>query len=127
MTPELATMKHIEDAIVWMAKRDIGPILPDMFSPVGYVVDGIAGLWLYLTGSSLAYLEFLVTNPDVAPVSRGVAQDMVIEACLEHAKKEGCRTVMAPIARHDVLERALAHGFVVVARADLAARPLGGV
>lgn len=122
-----ATPRHVEDAIGWMVARGMPALPADTFASTGFVVPGVAGCWLYLTNSSLAYLEMLVTNPAADVGDRDRAQDLVIFRCLEEAREEGCRTVIAPVARPCVLRRAERLGFIVVARElSLIAFPLGG-
>lgn len=122
-----ATHQHVDDAIAWMVARGVPELPADLFPPDGYVVEGVAALWIYLTKSSIAYLEMLVSNPKAPKEERDAALDAVIDACVERARSAGCRTVMAPVQRADIIERATRKGFlVVIDRLSLIARPLGG-
>jgi hypothetical protein len=123
-----ATDAHVLEAIAWMEKRSMPAIPADTFSKTGFVVEGIAGLWLYTTDSTLAYLEMLVSNPDASSADRHAALDLVIQACVNAARAAGCRGVMAPVAHPDVVRRAQENGFNVVAKdISLIAFAIGGL
>ncbi len=121
-----ATPQHVEEAIAWMVKRGLPAPPADMFSSVGFVVEGIAGHWLYLTNSSMAYLEMLTTNPDASKADRDRALDLVIGRCLEEARDAGCRVVVTLINRPDLQARAERLGFQIHDQASLATYRTGG-
>lgn len=127
MMVQRAEAEDVLAAIAWAKARGIGPLPTDVFSPTGFVVRGLAGLWLYTTNSTIAYLDMLVSNPDAPKDRRRLALDLVIDACADAAKKAGCRAVMGPCNRDDVEARYVARGFVVLGRSlSLIAKPLGG-
>ena len=107
-----ATEDHVTEAIGWVERRGIVGIPRDTFSSVGFVVEGLAGVWLYLTGSTIAYGEMLVSNPDATKELRREAMSMVVATLLGCARSAGCRTVIAPCVREDVGAFLLANGFV---------------
>lgn len=122
-----ATPEHIAQAIAWMVKRGLPAPPADMFSGIGFVVEGVAGHWLYLTDSSMAYLEMLTTNPDAPKADRDRALDLVIGRCLEEAKAAGCRVVVTLINRPDLAARAERLGFQIHDPASLATYRTGGL
>jgi hypothetical protein len=122
-----AEKRHVEDAIAWMVKRGMPAPPADMFSPVGFVVEGVAGHWLYLTNSSMAYLEMLTSNPDAPKADRDKALDLVIGRCIHEAKLAGCRVVVTLINRPDLQARAERLGFQIHDPASLATYRTGGL
>lgn len=112
------TEEHVTDAIAWQAKwRPSDPPPPrDLFSSTGWCVPGLAAWWLYLTDSSLAWTEMLVVNPDAGKVARRDAMDLVIERVLAEARDAGTRLLVCNIDRPDLEERAIKHGYRVLAR-----------
>ena len=106
-----ATPSHVIEAIAWAERRGIGRMPEDMFSSCGFVVEGMAAVWLYLTDSSLAYGEMLVSNPDAPKKKRRAAMALVVAAVIAEAKAAGCRTVLAPCLRDDVGMLLLQNGF----------------
>ncbi len=111
-----ATDEHITDAIAWMVKRGQPATSRDIFSSTGWAVPGVAAWWLYLTDSTLAWTEMLVGNPDVPKEVRREGLDLVIARVLEEAKAAGTRLLVCNVDRADLEERAIKHGYRVLAR-----------
>lgn len=108
-----ASADHVLEVQGWLAKR--GLIVPgDLFASTGYVVPHIAGVWLYLTDSSLAYLDILCSNPDAPAKMRHQALDLVVNTAIAAARESGVRLVLAPILDADVEARALRNGFSIL-------------
>ncbi|HEX5130476.1 MAG TPA: hypothetical protein VFV90_12055 [Usitatibacter sp.] len=107
---------HITDAIAWMVKRGQPEPPRDIFPPTGWVVPGVAAWWLYLTDSTLAWTEMLVGNPDVSKEMRREGLDLVIAHVLREAKAAGTRLLVCNVDRGDLEERAVKHGYRVLAR-----------
>lgn len=123
-----AEERHVKDAIAWMVKRGMPELPPDVFSSAGFVVEGVAGVWVYLTDSTMAWLEMLIGNPDASREERSRGLDAVIDAAVAFASEQGLRTLIAPVERRSpVLRRAHVHGFnTVLENVTLTALPLGG-
>lgn len=111
-----ATDEHIDDAIQWMMARGQPATPRDLFSSTGWVVPGVAAWWLYLTDSSLAWTEMLVGNPHVPKATRREGLDLVIAHVLEEARAAGTRLLVCNVDRADLEERAIKHGYRVLAR-----------
>ncbi len=111
-----ATDEHIDDAIRWMVARGRPAPPRDIFSSTGWAVPGVAAWWLYLTDSTLAWTEMLVGNPDVAKDTRRAGLDAVIAHVLEEARAAGTRLLVCNVDREDLEERAVKHGYRVLAR-----------
>lgn len=106
-----ATAEHVRDAIAWMVARDMPTFPEDVFSTSGYVVPGLAAVWLYFTNSSLATLEFLVSNPKSAKLKRRAAIDVVVERAIAEARHGGVKLLSTYAMRADVFALAERHEF----------------
>lgn len=123
-----ADSSHVRDAIAWMIKRGMPELPTDVFSSAGFVVPGVAGVWVYLTDSTMAWLEMLVANPDATKEDRARGLNAVIDAAVAFSSDQGLRTLIAPVERCSPASKyARVHGFnVVLENVTLTALPLGG-
>jgi len=111
-----ATDEHVTDAISWVVARGMPAPARDIFSSTGWCVPGAAAWWLYLSDSTLAWTEMLVSNPAVKKDVRSAALDAVITRVIQEARDAGTRLLMCNIDRSDLEERALRHGYQVLGR-----------
>ena len=111
-----ATDEHVTDAISWMVARGRPAPPRDIFSGTGWCVPGVAAWWLYLTDSTLAWTEMLVGNPSIPKGRRREGLDAVIAHVLGEAKAAGTRLLVCNVDRADLEERAVKHGYRVLAR-----------
>lgn len=110
------TGDHVLEAIEWMVARGQPAPPRDIFPPTGWCVPGKAAWWLYLTDSSLAWTEMLVSNPAVPKHERQAALDEVIAHVIREAKESGTRLLICNVDRSDLEERAIKHGYRVIGR-----------
>lgn len=104
-----ATSQHIDDALEWLHVRGMAELPRDVFSSTGYVVPGVAAVWLYLTDSSLAFLEMLISNPAAPKRERRIALDAVVARAVDEAARAGTRVLNAFVQRPDVQALGLRH------------------
>ncbi len=116
-----ATAEHVADAIAWQMRRGQPATPADMFSSTGYVVPGVAGWWIYLTDSTLAYAEMLVGNPDVPKDVRNEALDAVMAHGIAEARAAGTRLLVSFVDKDYLEARATKHGFRVLGNVSLVA------
>lgn len=105
-----ATEAHVDDAVAWAKTRGVA-YEPEMFSAHGYVVPGVAGVWLYLSPGGFAFLEHLVANPDSTAADRSAALNAVVTRAIEAATEFGARYLFTSISLPAVEKRAIGHGF----------------
>jgi hypothetical protein len=96
------TDQHINDAIEWMQLRGMPALPHDVFSSSGFVIPGVAAVWLFFTNSSMATLEFLISNPHAPKEQRRSALDAVVGRAIAEAKAAGVRLLSAYVQRDDV-------------------------
>ena len=102
-----------EEVSQWWRAHGWAPVPLQALPVTGLIVPGIAAGWLYKTDSSLAWLEWLVTNPNAAGEARHAALNEVIEAALKEAEIGGAAAVFTSLSDKSLLGRYQRHGFVV--------------
>ena len=102
-----------EQLMSWWLKRNKNPINPDLFSDTGFIVDGVAAVFLYTTNSKIAYLECMICNPDVDKSITDKALNNLTELAAEAARQMGYKALMATATNKNVIIRAIKHGFQV--------------
>ncbi len=96
----------------WWVKRTEGePIEAQYLSDIGFIVDGLAAVFLFTTNSKVAYIDFLISNPEAPHQDSQMALDTVVQACISRAKKEGFRVLLGSTSRAYVCNRAVKNGF----------------
>lgn len=103
----------------WLVARGRKPWPPEILTGVGFAVDDVACIWLYVTGTPIALLEHLAANPDAPPALRCEAIDAVVTAALDVARGIGARYVYSVSTLPAVAAHARRHGFVAIDGATL--------
>lgn len=112
----LATDRHIQDAQEWLVGYGAPRAPLWIFSDSGYVVPGVAAVWLYLTNSGLGFLESIIGNPAISAQERSDGLDAVIARAIEEAQAFGVQTLCVYPQKAHVEDRLLRHGFSVFGR-----------
>lgn len=82
----------------------------DFFPTIGFVVDGIAAIFLYQTDSKVCFLENMISNPEACPIQKDVALDLLLKEAFSLAKDLGYRVAYATTNNPKVITRAIKHG-----------------
>jgi hypothetical protein len=121
-----ATRQHVMDVQLWLSFRGQRPWPLWMFDTHGYAVDGLAVVWMYVTGP-FALIELLCGNPAADAGQRDQALDAVAAAALADAKRMGVRAVFVTTTLRAVAERASKFGFQTIhTQASMLVADLGG-
>lgn len=116
MVAERVEKKHMPTLMAWF--RDYGWHAPEpLLPPTGFVVTHLgeprAAGWLYNMDGPVAFMEYIVADPNLTYEERGKALDMLIERLSHYAKEQGYAHVFT-VCRHDrLISRYKRHGFVV--------------
>lgn len=88
------------------------PLIPLSSLPAtGYMVQGVAAGFLYLTNSDVAFIENYISNPKAIYVERQAALDAVTARLIECAMQNGYNYLVALTQSQAIYERALRFGF----------------
>lgn len=80
--------KHGKTVEGWLrARHNLSPVEWECFPPTGFVVDGCYAGFVYLTNSSVAYLDAFVSDPDAPKEARENASHVLIEELLALARQ----------------------------------------
>lgn len=101
----------------WWKAHEFGVIPRHYLPPTGFIVEVngvkvIAG-WLYKTDSAIAWMEWIVSNPEVSADVRRPALTSLIETLIMTAKEDGFELVFTSSNHPKLMDTFKAHGFVV--------------
>lgn len=97
-------------------KEQNWPIIPvSSLSDCGFVVfDGdtkiLAG-WLYKTNSDIAWMEFIVGNPQVKGDKRNTAFDILFDTVIVFAKHHNFKHIFTSVQHEGLMKRLEKNGF----------------
>lgn len=77
----------------------------------GYISNDVAAGFLYLTNSSLCWLEWVVVNPEADKISRNESIDEVIKFCIAVAKESNSSSIFSSTRPGAFVARLKDHGF----------------
>lgn len=84
----------------------------NMLPKTGFIVENVCAGFLYKTDSEIAWLEFIISNPNSDKEERSKGLDLVINALLEEAKISGFKAVFTSVEHKKLIERYKEHGFI---------------
>lgn len=95
----------------WFKKRGLPkPSLKDL-PMTGFIVDGIAAGFVYISDGSLGLIDCYISNPGSKKQDRSDALDLITERLVGAAKNLGCIRVKCDTQLNEIAIRALKHGF----------------
>lgn len=83
---------------------------PNLFPPVGLIIENVGVYFMYETQSSLVFLESMVVNKDLDTETRHKAADLLLSDMLKLAKDKGYEVAYASTNNPSVVERAIRIG-----------------
>lgn len=95
----------------WFSQRGLQAPSPSSLPKLGVIVDHMAAGFLIQTDTSMAIIDFYISNPDVEAHRRDHALDQITEALLKHAKRLGFKSVKSTTYLDAIAKRAKDHGF----------------
>jgi len=98
----------------WYARRGLRTLHERELSQAGFIVPGVAAVFLYGTDSNFAFIENLISNPDRAPGVRKEAIDMLVDATEKEAKALGYDRILFLSEHKQVFDHGKRHGFEFV-------------
>lgn len=110
--------QHYSEVRSWWNAQAWPPIEQEFLPQNGFVVEAdgklICAGWLYSTDSAFSWLEFIVGNPHISHVERGLGLDRLIQGAQARAKELGFKAVFMSVQNQRLIDRLVTgHGFVV--------------
>lgn len=95
----------------WFKGRGVAMPHRSLFPLNGYIVEGIAAGFLYLTDGGIGLLDCYITNPETDSKTRSNALDALTEALLSCAHLNRCRLIKCTTKIEAIKKRAERFGF----------------
>lgn len=109
--PRFVTPEDLETLDKWFKSHGMDPITAHYLPKTGFIVDGVAAGFLYVTDSAVGWIENLISNKATSVEERNTALDLVVQAALSHAKSIGLECVVGFTELAPVADRAEKLGF----------------
>lgn len=105
--------KHLPMVTKWgigrgMAVQD-AEVDGSLYPTTGFVVNGIVASWIYMTNSTLAYIDSSISDPTTTKEARWEAMNEMLPLLVEEAKSLGAK-VLCGYSFHKSFDRVLNEG-----------------
>lgn len=84
---------------------------PDLLSPVGFIIPGIAAGFLMSTPTKACILEPFIANPEADIADRDLALRTILSSLVDKAEAMGFDYIFGFAASPTMIERAVEQGF----------------
>lgn len=95
----------------WFQARGMATPPPSALPALGVIVDNAAAGFLIQSDTSVAVIDFYISNPKIEAHRRDAALDHVTETLFKHAKRLGFKYVKCTTRLEAIAKRAKTHGF----------------
>jgi hypothetical protein len=100
-----------ETLCVWFLGRGMVPPPLSSFPKTGFIEDMCAAGFLVETDTTVACIDFMISNPECAPKKRSEAIDNVAKMLIDHAKRKNYKYVKCATVLQSVVKRSEKLGF----------------
>ena len=95
----------------WFKQWNIPESIKETLPETGFIVDGIAAIFLYETNSKMCFIECLIRDKEATEEVSNKAIDLLIKHVLRYAKEQNYKFIMSNTKYDRVVEIAEKHGF----------------
>jgi hypothetical protein len=95
----------------WYRQYGMPELTLNSLPKTGFIVEGIAAGFLFITDANLALMDAYIANPEASKEERKQALDKVTDALLEQARLSGINRVLALTKREVIEERCQNYNF----------------
>ncbi len=103
--------KDYQTICSWWEKHNWPKIPLVMLPQTGYIIDNVCAGFLYQTDSNIAWLEFIISNPDITKENRSKALDILIDKLSETARGLGFTTIFTSSNHPSLINKYENNGF----------------
>jgi len=111
MNLKRVTSKDFPKIVLWYRKRGLTPPDPRALSDVGFIADGRAAAWLYITNSNMAMIEGVISDPESTPSLRKESLNKLIGFIIDFAVSLGYTQIIGVTKHPNMLELVKRYGF----------------
>lgn len=102
----------------WWKAHEWEIIPHDALPKTGYIAvnekrEMVCAAWLYRTDSTLAWMEWYISDPLAAKTEVSEGLDLIIQKLSEEAKEAGFQTIFTSMNHAGLIRRMQRHGFTV--------------
>lgn len=113
---ELNKSKDYGTVSQWWKARE-WPIIPLEYLPNhGLIIDNYCAGFVYNTDSAIAWIEFIVSNPNSDKVKRSQAMDILIDSLIGKARILGAKCVFTSSNNEKLIKRFVSQGYSIADR-----------
>lgn len=106
--------KDYGDLETWWLAQDWTPVQRQFLPKLGLIEPGLAAGFLYLSDSGgMAWMEWIVGNPEADYEERGKALDQIIEGLAAAAAHAGAKAIFTSASHKRLIERYKEHSFML--------------
>jgi hypothetical protein len=103
--------EDFEEIRSWYKKRSVEFFDRTVLPNIGFVVPGIGAGFIYMTDSSIAFIEGFITNPEADSKDRNDALDRISENLILYARVMGVKFIKCETKFREIELRAERLGF----------------
>lgn len=104
--------EDLPEVYAWWRAQKWPPVSADHLSENGFIIPGYTAGWIYSTDSAIAWMEFIVANPNTGPEERAQALDALISTMINWTVNRGFTKIFTSVNHPRLKERYAKHGFV---------------
>ena len=95
----------------WYKKRGINFDDSSLLPSVGFIVPGVGAGFIYVTDSSVYFIEGFITNPDASKDNRNESLDLITVYLISYSKAMNCKIIKCETSCPEIELRGMKHGF----------------
>lgn len=102
----------------WWKAHEFAVIPHDALPKTGYIAvnekrEMVCAAWLYKTDSTIALINWFISDPLANKMESGIGQDLIIEKLSNDARDSGFLAAMCSIKHEKVVKRLVNHKFKI--------------
>lgn len=97
----------------WWKEWDFMPIPKHILSDIGVIVDDTAAAFLYVTNSSVAWIQWYISDKKISPLKRSRCFDALVKTLTDIAEMHGAKMLWTNVKKKSHEKRLVGkHGWV---------------
>jgi hypothetical protein len=103
--------EHRETIDAWCRGWEMQPFPPHWLPEVGFIVPGVAALWVYRTDSAVLFVENVISSPDAEEAEKMAALDALCREVDAFAAARGGAYLVGQSSLPSIVELGRRHGW----------------
>ena len=102
--------RHMREVLHWSHSWGV-PVDPAFLPPTGFIVPGVAAMFIFLTNAPVAFVDHVISNPESDPKERDRALDLIGICIMAFARDQGVKGLVGYTKLPKMAERCERHGW----------------